>query len=148
MSLVRWDPFSDMDALFSRLLPSTFARWPLHSSRTDDGKATCAPPADISETDQEYVIRAALPAVKREDVEVTLDAGIISIKGERKQQKEDKNEKYHRIESFYGTFERSFSLPENVDADGVRCESNDGVLTIHIPKSEVQKAKPKQIIVQ
>ena len=147
MSLVRWDPFADMDTLFNRLMPSSFARWP-RLSGDGDNKLEWAPSADISETDQEYVIRASLPAVKKEDVQVTVDAGMITIKGERKQQKEDKSEKYHRVESFYGTFERSFSLPENVNSDAIRCESKDGVLTVHIPKIEPQKAQPKQISVQ
>jgi HSP20 family protein len=73
---------------------------------------------------------------------------MITIKGERKQQKEDKNEKFHRIESFYGSFERSFSLPENINADAIRCDSKDGILSVHIPKTETQKQKPKQISVQ
>jgi HSP20 family protein len=68
--------------------------------------------------------------------------------GERKQQKEEKNEKFHRIENFYGNFERSFSLPDNVAADAVRCESKDGILTVHLPKSELAKQKVKQVTVQ
>jgi len=146
MSLVRWDPFADMDRFFNRTMPAGFARWPQLSS--DNGKSEWAPSADISETDQEYVIRASLPAVKKEDVNVTVDGGVITIKGERKQQKEDKNEKFHRIESFYGSFERSFSLPENVNSDAIRCDSKDGILTVHIPKTEPQRSKPKQISVQ
>jgi HSP20 family protein len=146
MSLVRWDPFADMDTFFNRLIPSGFARWP---QLPDNGSKTeWAPSADISETEQEYVIRASLPAVKKEDVNVTVDGGMITIKGERKQQKEDKSEKYHRVESFYGAFERSFTLPENVNSDAIRCESKDGMLTVHIPKTEPQKASPKRISVQ
>ena len=147
MSLVRWDPFVDIDTLFNRMMPTAFARWP-RSSTTGSERLEWAPSADISETDQEYVIRAALPAVKKEDVTVTVDAGTITIKGERKQQTDDRTEKYHRIESFFGTFERSFSLPDNVNADAIRCESKDGVLTVHIPKTVAQKAQPKQISVQ
>jgi HSP20 family protein len=146
MSLVRWDPFADMDALFNRLMPAAFARWPRLPGNGE--KPEWAPAADISETDQEYVIRAELPAVKKEDVKVTVDAGMISIKGERKQQRDEKTEKYHRVESFYGAFERSFSLPENVNPEAIRCESKDGILTVHIPKAEVQKSKPRQISVQ
>ena len=146
MSLVRWDPFADMDRFFNRMMPASFARWPQLSS--DTGKTEWAPSADISETDLEYVIRASLPAVKKEDVNVTVDGGIITIKGERKQQSENKSEKFHRVESFYGSFERSFSLPENVNPDAIRCESKDGVLTVHIPKTEPQKTKAKQINVQ
>src|ERR1019366_1865907 len=106
-----------------------------------DFKVDWAPSADISETDKEYVIRAELPAVKKEDVQVTVDEGVITIKGERKQQKEDKNEKFHRVETFYGAFERGFSLPENVNADAIRCESKDGVLSVYIPKTETPKHK-------
>ncbi len=149
MSLIRWDPFSDMDTMFNRMLSGNFARWPRLALGAEDGrKVEWSPSADISETDKEYVIRAELPAVKKEDVHVTFEDGMISIKGERKQQKEDKNEKFHRVESFYGTFERTFSLPDNVDSDAIRCESKDGILTVHIPKTENVKQKAKQISVQ
>jgi len=147
MSLVRWDPFADMDTLFNRMVSGNFARWP-RLSGDGDNKVEWTPSADISETDQEYVIRASLPAVKKEDVKVTVDSGMITIKGERKQQKDDKTEKYHRVESFYGAFERSFALPDYINADAIRCENKDGVLTVHIPKMEPQKAKAKQINVQ
>jgi len=149
MSLIRWDPFGEVD-LFDRLMAgqfAPFARWP-RVSLEGNGEKKWAPSANISETEKEYTIRAELPAVKKEDVQVTLDDGIITIKGERKQEKEDKNEKFHRIESFYGTCERSFSVPENVKADAIRCESKEGVLTVHIPKAEIVKQKPKQIAVQ
>ncbi len=147
MSLVRWDPFGEIDTLFNRLMPGS-ARWPRLSMENNAGKLEWAPSADISETDTEFVIRAELPAVKKEDVQVILDAGLITIKGERRQHKDDKHEKFHRVESFYGSFERSFSLPENINSDAVSCESKDGILTVHIPKTAAQKAKPKQISVQ
>lgn len=147
MSLVRWDPFGEIDILFNRLMPRP-AGWPRLSLGNNAGKLEWSPSADISETDAEFVIRAELPAVKKEDVQVTLDEGMITIKGERKQHKDDKTEKYHRIESFHGSFERSFSLPENINTDAVRCESKDGILTVHIPKAETHKTKPKQISVQ
>lgn len=147
MNLIRWTPFDDVDAFFNPLLPSTFAN--LQRLALGNGKKMdWSPSADISETDKEYVIRAELPAVKKEDIQVTLDEGMITIKGERKQQKEDKSEKVHRMESFYGSFERRFSLPDNVNADAVHCENKDGILTVHIPKSESPKQKPKQITVQ
>lgn len=148
MSLVRWDPFSDVDSLFNRMLAGGFSRWPQLTLERNGSKPEWAPSADISETDKEYVIRAELPAVAKEDVKVTLDEGTLTITGERKQQKEDKNERFHRVERFYGSFERSFSLPGNIDADTVRCESKDGILTIHIPKNETPKSKAKQIVVQ
>jgi HSP20 family protein len=148
MSLIRWDPFGDVDAFFNRLVPSSYANFPRLSMEGNGKKLNWAPSADISETDKEYMIRAELPAVKKEDVQVTFDSGMITIKGERKQQTEEKNERFHRVESLYGSFERRFSLPENVNADTISCESKDGILTVHIPKSETLKQKPKQITVQ
>ena len=145
MNIVRWDPFGDFDTIFNRMLPKSFAGWPRLAD--DGGKLEWSPSANISETDKEYLIRAELPAVKKEDVKVTVDQGMITIEGERKQQKEEKDEKIHRVESLYGTFMRSFSLPENVNSDAIRCENKDGVLTVHIPKMETAKRKPKQISV-
>ena len=144
MRMVRWEPFGEFDTLFTRLVPS-LRRLQLEGSGK---KLDWAPSADISETDKEFVIRAELPAVNKEDVQVTLDDGMLTIKGERKQHKDDKNEKFHRVESFYGSFERSFSPPDNTNADTIRCESKDGILTVHIPKTETPKQKAKQITVQ
>jgi HSP20 family protein len=143
MSLIRWEPFREMDDFFRQVSP-LFGR-----STTLRGlgeRTEWAPAANISETDKEYLIKAELPEVKKEDVKITLENGVITISGERKQQKEAKDENEIRVESFYGTFTRSFSLPENVDAGGVRAESKDGVLKVHIPKKEV--SKPKQITVE
>lgn len=148
MSLIRWEPFGDADTLFNRLVPSSFANWSRLALGGNDRKLEWSPSADISETEKEYVIRAELPAVRKEDVQVMYEDGMITIKGERKQQKDDKNEKFHRVESFYGSFERSFSLPENTNAEAIRCESKDGILTVHIPKAETPKHMPKQITVQ
>jgi HSP20 family protein len=147
MSLVRWDPFADVESMFNRMLPRA-ARLPRFGQENGGGKMEWSPSADISETEKEFVIRAELPAVRKEDVQVLMDEGTITIKGERKQQSEDKNEKFHRVESFYGSFERSFSLPDNVKTDAVHCESKDGILTVHIPKTTQTKSTPRQIAVQ
>lgn len=148
MSIVRWEPFGEMESMFNRLMPSMFSRWPARFGSSNGNTIEWAPSADISETDKEYLIRAELPAVKKDDVRVTVDEGMITIEGERKHQKEDKNEKVHRIESFYGHFTRSFSLPESVDEGAIRCDSKDGVLTVHIPKTQTPKQQPKQIKVE
>jgi len=149
MSLIRWTPFNDVDAMFNRMLPAGFVNWPRMALGANGGKTMdWTPSADISETAKEYVIRAELPAVQKEDVSVTFEDGMITIKGERKQKKEDKNEKFHRVESFYGSFERSFSLPDNVKSEAITCDSKDGVLTVHIPKTETTKGQAKQIAVQ
>jgi HSP20 family protein len=148
MSLIRWDPFGDAST-FIRLLPNPAASWPrLGADGNGARKPEWSPSSDISETDKEYVIRIDLPAVKKEDVKVTLDQGVLYISGERKQHAEGKGEKFHRVESFYGSFERSFSLPDNVNADGVTCDSKDGILTLHVPKIEAKKQTAKQITVQ
>jgi len=130
MSLMHWEPFAGSEDIFNRLFPVTFARWP----RVTGVDTEWRPTADISETDKEYLIRAQLPAVKREDVKVTVDADTITVRGERKKRIEDKTEKYHRIESLEGTFMRSFSLPEGADPGAIRCDHKDGELVIHIPK--------------
>lgn len=143
MSLIRWEPFREMDDFFRQVSP-LLGR---NSLRTLGERGTeWAPTANISETDKEYLIKAELPEVKKEDVKITLENGVITISGERKQEKEAKDENEIRVESFYGTFTRSFSLPENIDAGAVRAESKDGVLKIRIPKKEA--SKPKSITVQ
>jgi HSP20 family protein len=148
MSLTRWDPFAEMENTLNRVLRSSFTRFPRHSGEGNGGAVEWSPSADISETEREYLIRAELPAVKKEDVRVTVDRGMITIEGERKQQKEEKGEKYHRVESVYGSFTRSFSLPEDTNVEDIRCEDKNGVLTVHIPKTQTAKATPKQIKVE
>ena len=147
MSLIRWEPFSALEDSFNRFMPSLFGQWP---RGFDGGRAELSwrPSADISETDKEYLIHAELPSVKKEDVKVTVDDGVITIAGERRQEKEDKSTKQHRVERFYGRFERSFFLPENVDSNAIRCENSDGVLTVHMPKAKADKPAPKQIKVE
>ncbi|MCX6903000.1 MAG: Hsp20/alpha crystallin family protein [Verrucomicrobia bacterium] len=105
-----------------------------------------APLVDISEDEKEYVIKAELPEVKREDVKVTAEEGTLTITGERKFEKEEKGKKYHRVERAYGSFARSFSLPDETSPAKVSAEFKDGVLTVHLVKT--QKAKPQQIEVK
>jgi HSP20 family protein len=105
-----------------------------------------APLVDISEDDKEYLIKAELPEVKREDVRVTAEEGTVTITGERKFEKEEKGKKYHRIERSYGSFVRNFSLPDDASPAKVSAEFKDGVLTVHLAKT--QKAKPQQIEVK
>jgi HSP20 family protein len=138
-----------MDSLLNRLMPRTLGSWP-RLAWHDGGAAKLewSPSADISETDRERLVRAELPAVKKEDVNVTVDGGILTIQGERKQRTEESNEKHHRVETLQGSFTRSFTLPGNVDVSHINCESRDGVLTVHIPKTVVEKRKPLEIKVQ
>jgi HSP20 family protein len=108
--------------------------------------ADWVPSVDVSETDGEYQIKAEIPDVKKEDVKVTLADGVLTIQGERKHEKEEKGKKYHRVERSYGSFARSFTLPDLVDEEKVKAEFKDGVLNLQLPKSE--KAKPKAIEVK
>lgn len=146
MSVVRWDPFSNLDDMFARM-PSLLGRWPRLSGDGDNG-VEWAPTVDISETDTEYLLKAQLPAVKKEDVRITFDDGMLTISGERKQEKEEKGEKYHRIESLHGAFSRSFSLPDAIDAGAIRAEGKDGVITVHVPKSKAEPRKAQEIKIQ
>lgn len=149
MRLVSWDPFNDMDRTFNRIVRNTLAAMPqLSTDGNGTAKLEWTPSADISETDKEYLIRAALPAVKKEDIKVTFDAGMITIEGERRQQKEEKTERFHRVESAYGSFARSFSLPDDINAENIRCENKDGILTVHVPKTQAKKSETKQIKVE
>lgn len=138
MSLIRWEPLREMDEFLREYSPF------ITRARRDD-KNAWTPTANISETSKEYLIKAELPEVKKEDVKITLTDGVITISGERKQEKEEKDSNEIRIESFYGTFSRSFSLPDNVDTKGIRAETKDGVLRVHVPKMEA--AKPKTIAI-
>jgi HSP20 family protein len=146
MSLVRWEPFGAMDEMFNRF-PGFFGRWPKLPAE-NESQYDWAPSVDISETGEEYLIRAALPAVKKEDVKVTVEDGMLTLSGERRQQEERQQEKFHKVETFYGSFSRSFALPDTVDEAGIRAESKDGVLTIHVPKAKIETKKPTTIKVQ
>jgi HSP20 family protein len=148
-NLLRWEPFTASEGLISRLAPELFGRWPhLPLPSALESKMEWSPSANISETDKEYLIRAELPAVKKEDVRVSVQDNIVTIAGERKQHQEQKTEKIHRVESYWGSFSRSFALPDNVNADAIHCESKDGVLTVHMPKIEKATPKAKQIKVE
>lgn len=147
MALVRWDPFRELEEMSDRL-NRVFTR---PAVRTNGNKeqltvADWMPIVDISETDAEYLIKAELPEVKKEDVKVTVENGVLTLQGERRQEREEKGKKYHRVERSYGSFVRSFTLPESIDESGVKAEYKDGVLNLHLPKSE--KVKPKAIEVK
>jgi HSP20 family protein len=144
MSLIRWEPFASMGDMFASL-PPLFGRLAPFSGQIN---TDWSPSVDISETGEEYLIRAALPAVKREDVSVTVDNGMLTLSGERRQRAEQKDEKFHKIENFYGSFSRSFALPDAIDASAIRAETKDGELTIHVPKTKAEVNKPTTIKVQ
>jgi len=146
MTLVRWDPFRELEEMSDRL-NRAFTRPVLRNGGKEHlTVADWVPTVDISETDGEYLIKAELPEVSKEDVNVTVEDGVLTLQGERRQEKEEKGKRYHRVERSYGSFVRSFTLPESVDEGAVKAEYKDGVLNLHLPKTE--KVKPKAIDVK
>ncbi len=147
-ALTRWDPFKEFDELQSRL-STLFGRAPVRQmgdKRETLTVAEWAPLVDITEDDKESLIKAELPEVKKEDVKLTVHDEVLTITGERKYEKEEKGKKYHRVERAYGSFTRSFTLPEEVDSAKINAEFKDGVLKVHLAKSEM--AKPKRLEVK
>jgi HSP20 family protein len=144
MNLIKWDPLRELEDVSDRL-NRIFGR---SLARAESGNemvavADWAPSVDISETDTAYLIKGEIPGVKKEDVKVTIQDGMLTIQGERKQEKEEKSKKFHRIECSYGSFERSFRVPDDADENSVKAEFKDGMLNVTLAKSE--KAKPKAI---
>jgi HSP20 family protein len=149
-ALTRWNPLRELEDFQSRILsafnPSASNGWSNRGNGDGDGAALWMPLVDITEDDKEYLITAELPEVKKEDVKVMMENGVLTISGERKFEKEEKDKKYHRVERSYGSFARSFTLPTDGDAQKVHAEFKDGVLKVHVTKSEA--ARPKQIEVK
>ena len=143
MAIVRWEPFQDLFVTqdrFNRLFNATFFR----AFGDEEGTTrTWAPAVDIFENDNNIVLKAELPGVDPKDVEVRVEDNTLYLKGERKFEKEVKEDNYHRIERSYGSFSRSFALPGSIDSDKVQAEYQDGILSLTIPKRE--EAKPKTI---
>lgn len=143
MTLIRWTPFRELDDIFARHSP-LFGHRPVGAA-DEAGAPAWTPVANISETEAEYLIKAELPEVAREDVKVTIDEGVITIRGERRKEAEQKDEKVHRIESFYGSFERSFRLPEDADVAAIQAESKNGVLKVRVPKQPAARARTVEV---
>jgi HSP20 family protein len=142
MKLTRWDPFRELEDMSARL-NRIFGPRPAAIGAEGEPLADWAPQIDVQETDGEYLVHADLPAVKKEDVKVSVQGGVLAVEGERKQEKEDKGKRFHRIERSYGRFERRLTLPTDVDEQKVAAEFKDGVLTVHLPKSPT--ASPRTI---
>ena len=146
--LITWNPLREMDEAQNRFNPFFLAGFPNRMGSGEIHSLTVAdwsPEVDISEDDQGYLLKADLPETKKEDVKVTVEDGILSVSGERKSVKEDQKRKFHRIERSFGTFRRSFTLPEDADSTKVTAEFRDGVLKVHLPTTTVAKSKATQV---
>ncbi len=144
MTLVRWRPFRDivsvqdeMNRLFNSLMSP--------SDRVS-GVEEWIPAVDISETDDSFLVTADVPGMKAEDIKITVANNTLTLKGEKKNVREDKKENYHRIERSYGSFERTFALPSGVESENIRAKYKDGVLELRLPKTK--EAKPQEIKVE
>ena len=139
MSLVRWEPFRELLTLQDRMNRLFEARRP----GSEEPLGNWAPALDIYETEKEIVLKADLPGIKLDDVDIRVENNVLSVRGERRFEKEVKEDNYHRVERTYGNFVRTFTLPNTVDADKIAAAYDNGVLRITMPKRE--EARPKQI---
>ena len=142
MALVRYEPWSLLNQ-FNRELDSLFAR---PSNESSVATSDWTPAVDIKETEKEFKILADIPGVDPKDIEVHMEDGVLTIKGEREVKKEEEKEGYKRVERSYGSFYRRFSMPDTADAEKISAKSVHGVLEVTIPKQE--KVQPRKISVQ
>ena len=144
MSMIRWEPFRDLVSTqdrFNQLFNDTFSR--AFGDQQEVAPHAWVPPVDIYETGDSLVLKAELPGINPDDVEIRVEDNTLYLKGERKFEKEVKEESLHRVERSYGTFARSFVLPNTIDSDKVKAEYENGILTLTMPKRE--EAKPRTI---
>ncbi len=149
--LITWNPLREMAEAQNRFNPFFLGGFPNRMGRGEIPSLAVAdwsPEIDISEDDHGYLLKADLPEMKKEDVKVTVDHGILSVSGERKSEKEDKKKKFHRIERSLGTFRRSFTLPQDTDSTKVTAEFRDGVLKVYLPTTAIERSKATQVKVQ
>ena len=147
----KWNPFKQMDDLHNQLnslFSRSLGRVPVRGSKNEEALqlAEWAPLVDISETDTEYLIKAELPEIRKEDLHVTVENGVLTLSGERKFEKEEKDRRYHRVERAFGSFARSFTVPEDCDPAKVNAEFKDGLLWVRLTKSE--RARPRSVEVK
>ncbi len=148
MTLVKWNPARELlnvEREFNKLFNTFNSRFGFDDSSMNEDleNAVWSPLTDISENKDQYILKMDLPGVSKENLKLNFHDGELIISGERKQEKEDKDSKYHRIERTYGKYFRSFTLPQTIQADKINAEFKDGQLTITVPKSE--EAKPKEL---
>ena len=150
MSLIRWSPMRDeVDRMFDLLFPARpLAGW--RGGVFDDGTygSFWTPAVDIAEHEDAYVVEAELPGLTKDDVKISIDGDVLTIKGERKQEQTKNGKNYHRTERTYGSFMRSFTLPSSVKTDKIEANYKNGILTINLPKAEEAKPKAVEVKVQ
>ena len=149
--LITWNPLREMDEAQNRFNPFFLAGFPNRMGSGEIHSLTVAdwsPEVDISEDNRGYLLKADLPEMKKDDVRVTVEDGILNVSGERKTEKEDQKRKFHRIERSHGNFRRSFTLPEDADSTKVTAEFRDGVLKVHLPTTTKARTRALEVKVQ
>lgn len=148
MNIVNWTPLRDMEGFFDRyynaLGQSPYAGNDVGLSRKHEWR----PSVDISETKKHYLIKAELPEVEKDDVDVSVENGLLTISGERHYEQEEETETKHRIESMYGRFSRSFTLPSDADESKISAKSKNGVLKVRVPKMKQTEEKAVRVSVE
>lgn len=148
-TLTRWNPVNEFEDLMNRYNRMFGLTRPTEREGKDlFSRSDWAPAVDIKETPEAFVIEAELPGMNKEDVKVTVHEGVLSIQGERRNEEETKDKKHHRIERFYGSFLRRFTLPDNVDENSVKASFKDGMLTLTLQKAEPKEPKAIEVDVQ
>src|ERR1700751_1024040 len=143
-----WNPLREMDETQNRFNPFFLAGFPNRMGSGEIDSLTVAdwsPDVDISEDDRGYLLKADLPEMKKDDIRVTVEDGILCVSGERKSVKEDQKRKFHRIERSFGNFRRSFTLPEDADSTKVTAEFRAGGLKVHLPTTPVARSKAIEV---
>lgn len=146
MALVKYNPLRELRTMQEQMNRLLNLSWNHELAGEDIKEGIWQPPVDIYETEESIVIKAELPDVDQKDIEVRIEDNTLTLKGERKHESDVKKENYHRIERYFGAFQRSFSLPATIRQENVSALCERGVLTITLPKNE--ETKPKQIKVQ
>ena len=146
MAIIRWDPFRDLVTIREKMNRLFEDAVTARGEEKDMISGSWAPAIDIYETENELVLSAEVPGIDEKDIEIRIEDGTLSLRGERKFEKETRQENYHRIERAYGAFSRSFSLPAYVDQEKIQAEHADGVLKIHMPKKSESKPKTVKIL--
>jgi len=146
MNIIRWDPFRDLATLRERMNRLFEEAYTSRGEEKDLVASTWNPSVDIYETENALVMKAELPGIDENDIELKIEDSTLTLKGDRKFEKETKEENYHRIERSYGSFYRSFTLPRNIDQDKIKAECENGILKVTLPKKAELKPKKVKIL--
>lgn len=147
MDLIRWNPIRELEEISNRL-DSVFGRRQGEGATSRLAVSDWSPTVDIEETEGEFLVTAELPGVEKKDIHIKLENGSLIVQGERRVEKEETQKKLHRIERSYGSFFRSFALPEEIDREKISADYEDGLLKVHLPKAPETEVSAKEITIE